>query len=158
MQQIKICPDCTTEYFAHVECCADCGAVLLHPEENSTVQEERKKCRDKALENPVAVSEGDLKWMDELFNVLIDSGIPCLLNSDAGCNKGCCGDKYRLQVSAKDAERANERIQEYYAEIHPEIQTSKEMMSQGKCPACGSPVRPDTVECPDCGLTLLIIE
>jgi hypothetical protein len=158
MPQIKICPDCTTEYFAHIESCADCGAVLLSPEENRSVQEERKQCRERALENPVVVSEGDLKWMDELFNVLIDSSIPCLLNTDAGCNKGCCGDKYRLQVSAQDAERANERIQEYYAEVHPEIQASKEMMSQGKCPACGSPVNPDTVECPDCGLTLLIIE
>jgi hypothetical protein len=61
-------------------------------------------------------------------------------------------------VSSKDAERANERIEEYYMEIHPEIRASREMMSQGKCPACGSPVNSGAAECPDCGLTLLITE
>jgi len=158
MPQIKICPDCATEYFQHIECCADCGTVLLLPDENKKAQEEKERLKDKALENPVVVREGDLKWMDELFNVLIGFSIPCAVNADTGCNKGCCGDKYRLLVSSKDVEKANERIEEYYMKIHPEIQGSKEMISQGKCPACGSPVGSDAVECPDCGLTLLIIE
>jgi len=61
-------------------------------------------------------------------------------------------------VSSQDAEKASERIEEYCAELHPELQASREMMGRGKCPACGSPVSPDAVECPDCGLTLLIIE
>ena len=43
-------------------------------------------------------------------------------------------------------------------EIHPEIKDSRELITQGKCPACGSPVGSDAVECPDCGLMLLIIE
>ncbi len=158
MTQIKICPDCATEYFPHVENCADCGAVLLFPEENKRVQEEKKRCMDKALENPVVVREGDLKWIDELFHVLIDSSIPCVVHVDTGCKKGCSGHSCRLLVSSKDVEKANERIEEYYMKIHPEIQASKEMISEGKCPACGSPVGSDAVECPDCGLTLLIIE
>lgn len=158
MTQIKICPDCSTEYFAHIENCADCGAVLLFPEENRKMQEERQRCREKSFENPVIVREGSLKWMDELYAVLINAGIPCMVNADAGCNKGCCGDTCRLLVSAQDAEKANEHIEEYYAEMHPEIKASRELMSQGKCPACGSPVESDTVECPDCGLTLMIID
>jgi hypothetical protein len=158
MPQIKICPECATEYYPHIENCADCGAVLLSPEENRIVQEEKKRCMDKALKNPVVVRTGDLKWMDELFNLLVDFNIPCVVNADTGCNKGCCGDPYRLLVSSQDVERANERIEEYYAAIHPEIQGSKEKISQGKCPACSYPVGSDAVECPDCGLTLLIIE
>ena len=158
MQQIKICPDCATEYFPHIETCADCGAVLLSPEENEKAAEEKARLKDKALENPVVVRQGELKWMDELFNVLIDFSIPCVVNADTGCNKGSCGSTFRLLVSSKDVEKANGRIEEYYMEIHPEIQASTEMISQGKCPACGSPVGTDTVECPDCGLTLIIIE
>lgn len=158
MTQIKICPDCATEYYQHIECCADCGVVLLSPEEIKMAQEEKKRLKDKALENPVVVREGDLKWMDELFNVLIDFSIPCAINADTECKKGCCGETYRLLVSSKDVEKANERIEEYYMEIHPEIQSSKEMISQGKCPACGSPVSTDAVECPDCELPLIIIE
>ncbi len=158
MTQIKICPDCETEYFPHIENCADCGAVLLLPEENKKVQEEKRQLKDKALENQVVVREGDKKWIEELYQVLIDSDIPCLITADAGCNKGCRADTRRLLVSSQDVEKANELIEEYYSEVHPEVQASKVMVSQGKCPACGSPVGSDSVECPDCGLTLIITE
>lgn len=155
---IKICPYCETEYNPHVETCADCGTVLLSPEEIRRKKEEREQCMEKLLENPVIVREGDLKWMDELFEALVDSGIPCVVNSNAGCKKGCCGEKFQLMVSAKDAERARERIEEYYAEIDPEIHASNQLMRQGKCPACATPVDDNVVECPDCGLTLIIME
>ena len=160
MSQTKICPDCRTEYYPHIECCADCGTLLISPDENKIVQEEKKRCSDKDLGDPVAVAvrAGSLKWIDELFKVLIDSGIPCVVNADAGCNKGGCRDTYRLLVSPENVEKANERIEEYCMEIHPEIKDSKELISQGKCPACSCAVDSDAVECPDCGLALLIVE
>lgn len=158
MTQIKICPDCSTEYFPHIQLCADCDSALLTPEENKKLQEEKKRRMDKSPENAVVVREGSLIWMNELYDILIDSNISCVVNSDAGCKKGGCGETYRLFVSLQDAEKANERIEEYCAELHPELQASREMMRLGKCPACGSTVSPDAVECPDCGLTLLIIE
>jgi hypothetical protein len=157
MPQIKICPDCKTEYFPHIENCADCGSALLLPEENERLQEERKQCREKILDNPHVIREGDLKWIDELYNVLIDSSIPTAVEVDT-CKKGCSGHPYRLLVSASDAEKAGELIEEHCMKVHPEIRASREMINEGKCPACGSPVGPDTVECPDCGLTLLITE
>lgn len=158
MQQIKICPECETEYFPQIQQCADCGADLLWPDKFKIVQEERKRLKDTVLENKVAVREGDKQWIGELYDVLIDSGIPCVITADAGCSKGCSPDTRKLLVTAHDAERANARIEEYYAEVHPEIQASKEMVSQGKCPACGSPVDPAAIECPDCGLPLIIVE
>ncbi|MBW2555103.1 MAG: hypothetical protein JRE20_13395 [Deltaproteobacteria bacterium] len=159
MSQTKICPDCRTEYYPHIECCADCGALLISPDESKMVQEEKKRCSDKDVGDQVqVVRAGSLKWIDELFNVLIDSGIPCVVNTDAGCNKGGCRDTYRLLVSPENVEKANERIEEYCMEIHPEIKDSKELISQGKCPACSCAVDSEAVECPDCGLTLLIIE
>jgi hypothetical protein len=158
MTQIKICPDCNTEYFPHIENCADCGVHLVSPEELSKVQEDKKRCMEKVLDNGVAVKEGELKWMDELYHVLIDSGIPCTVTADTGCKKGCCGNPYRLIVSSRDAEQAVMKIEEYHRKIHPELESSEKMLSQGKCPACASPVDSGSVECPDCGLTLLIIE
>ncbi len=158
MNRNKICPECATEYLPHVEKCADCDAVLLLHEEYRSVQEERKRLTEKAIRNAVVVREGDLKWLDELCNVLIDAGIPCIVTSDTSCNKGCCGDKWRLIVSKEDVERAKERIEEYFMEMHPEIRASNELASQGKCPACGSPVIAGANDCPDCGLKLVIIE
>lgn len=158
MERIKICPDCATEYFPNIDRCADCGTVLLLPEEIRLAHEEKERCAEKALENPVVVREGDLAWMDELFNVLIEAGIPCAVIDEAGCNKGCCGGTYRLIVSSQDAEKADEQIEDYFEQIHPESQVSREMVQQGKCPACGSPVNSGATECPDCGLPLLLIE
>jgi hypothetical protein len=158
MPQVKICPDCGAEYFPHIEHCADCAVPLLLPEEHKRVQEERKQCREKTLESPVVVKEGDLNWLDELYNVLIDSSIPSVIHADTNCKKGCSGHPYQLLVSASDAEKANELIEEHYVKVHPEFRESRERITEGKCPACRSPVQPDTVECPDCGLTLLIIE
>lgn len=153
----KICPECEIEYFPHVEKCADCGAVLLLPEEYEEAKEEKARLMEQSVENEVAVREGDLNWMSELYSVLIDAGIACTVRSDAGCRKGSCGSKHRLVVSPGDAERAQERIEEYFAEMHPEIAESRELMKEGKCPACGSPVAAGARECPDCGLPLVII-
>ncbi|RJR14624.1 MAG: hypothetical protein C4581_13730 [Nitrospiraceae bacterium] len=157
MMNIKICPDCGTEYFSHIRDCADCGTVLLLPEENKNLQEERKRCKDKLLEKPVVVREGDLDWLNELYNVLIDASIPCVINVDR-CIKGCGTHPHQLLVSETDAVRANEIIEEYFMSLHPEMQASNKIRECDECPACGTPVNSDSVECPDCGLRLLIIE
>lgn len=157
MNSNKICPDCKAEYFPHVETCADCGAVLLLHEEYGRAQEERMRVMAAAIENAVAVREGDLKWLRELSGVLVDAGIPCTIAPKADCAKGCQS-TYLLIISSEDLERAQERIAEYFMEIHPELRASHALISQGRCPACGSAVGADDKECSDCGLTLLIFE
>ena len=158
MNRNKICPDCEVEYLPQIEKCVDCGAVLLLHEEHQRAQEERKRVAAKAIENAVMLRKGDLKWLRELSNVLIDSGIPCTITSDSGCNTYRCGEKLRLVVAAEDFVRAHERIEEYFRELHPELRASHELAKQGNCPACGSPVGSDANECSDCGLMLVVIE
>jgi hypothetical protein len=158
MNRNKICPDCEVEYLPHIEKCADCGTVLLLHEEHKRTQEETKRLAARAIENSAVVRKGDLKWLGELSNVLIDAGIPCMVISEPGCNKGRCGDKCQLIVDAEDLERAQERIEEYFRELHPELRASHELAKQGKCPACGSPVGTSDNECSDCGLMLVVIE
>jgi len=158
MNQNKICPDCQSEFLPHIEKCSDCGALLLTFEEHRKAEEGKKLIAEKIVQNTVVVREGDLNWMNELRTVLIDTSIPCAVHSDAGCKKGCCGAACRLLVSSEDLERARERIEEYYMEVSPEFRASKELISEGKCPACGLPVGTDERECRDCGLPLLIVE
>jgi len=158
MNRNKICPDCEVEYLPHIEKCADCGALLLLHEEHKRAQEERKQLAARAIENSAVVREGDLKWLGELSNVLINSGIACAVTSEAGCNKGHCRDKFLLIVAVEDLERAQERIEEYFRELHPELRASHELAKQGKCPACGSPLGISDNECSDCGLMLVVIE
>jgi hypothetical protein len=158
MNTNKICPDCECEYLQHIHKCADCGAVLILHEEHRSRQEEQKKLMEKAIKDAVVVREGDLKWLGELYHVLIASGIGCSVQAEACCKKSCRNDNYRLLVESANHERALERIEEYFAEMHPEIRASRELINEGKCPACGSPVGRDARDCRDCGLPLLIIE
>ncbi|MDH4231727.1 MAG: zinc ribbon domain-containing protein, partial [Nitrospirota bacterium] len=117
-----------------------------------------KRIEEMALANMAVVREGDMDWLRELREVLIDAGIPCAVYSDAGCKKGCCGGECRLVVSSDDLERARERIEEYYMEVSPEFRASHDLLEEGRCPACGSSVAAGDRECRDCGLPLLIIE
>lgn len=158
MNSNRICPDCHEEYLPHIEKCADCGALLVSFQEYEKAEKEKKRLMEKSIENEVTVRDGDLKWLGELYTVLIEAGIPCTVRSDALCTKSCCGDKCRLVVAPEDVERAHERIESYFIEKHPEARTSSEMAGEGKCPACGSPVDPGDRECPDCGLLLVIVE
>jgi hypothetical protein len=158
MNRNKICPDCEVEYLPHIEKCADCGSVLILHEEHKRAQEERQRMAAKAIENAAVVRKGDLKWLGELSDVLIDAGISCTVTAEAGCNKGHCRDKFLLIVDRGDLARAQERIEEYFRELHPELRDSHELAKQGKCPACGSPVGAGENECSDCGLMLVVIE
>jgi len=158
MNQNKLCPVCQSEYLHHIQKCVDCGADLLLPEEQRKAQEEKKLLGDKALENGAVVREGDLDWMTELREVLVHAGIPCKLHSELNCKKGCCGDKFQLVVSPDNLDRAQQKIEEYFMAINPELLTANELIKEGKCPACGFPLATDERECPECGLSLLIIE
>jgi hypothetical protein len=155
---MKVCPDCACEYHPHIEQCVDCGVSLISREESVRRQEERRRLMEMPLETPVVIREGDVKWMGELHEMLIASGYSCRMHSDPGCQKGCGGNTCQLLVSHRDAEGAHERIEEYFAEVHPEVRASQELISEGKCPACGSSVDSAAAECPDCGLTLFVVE
>jgi uncharacterized OB-fold protein len=154
----KICPECETEYLPNMETCADCGEKLLLYEEYRNHQEQRRRLAEQAVSDSVVVRKGDPKWIDELRNVLINSGIPCAIDTEDGCNKRCCGGEWRLMVDKEDLEKAQSRIEDYFREIHPEAKVSSDLESQGKCPACGYSLSPDAEECPDCGLQFVIDE
>jgi len=107
--------------FPHVEKCADCGAALLLPEEFRKVQEERKRVEETTLANMVVVREGDMDWLRELREVLIDAGIPCAVQSDAGCKKAVAGLRAGWWSPQMTLERARGSNREYYMEVSPEF-------------------------------------
>lgn len=153
---IKLCPKCGSEYYAHISVCADCGVPLIMPEE---VEKERNKKPDTAAplhDEWVAIREEGKEGIRELSDVLSRNGIFYKIVLAPGCSTGKCGCRYLLLTAKGDALAAHDCIEEFHTQKYPEIKTSQEWELQGKCPACGYSVSPDTEECPDCGLLLII--
>lgn len=155
-EKIKLCPKCESEYYAHISVCADCGISLVMSEE---IEKERNKKSDIPAplhEELVTIREEGKEGIRELSDLLSRNGIFCKIVLAPGCSTGKCGCRYLLLIPKKDVPAAHECIEEFYTQKYPEIKTSQEWESQGRCPACGYCVGPDTRECPDCGLLFII--
>ncbi|MEK6635076.1 MAG: hypothetical protein AABY38_01855, partial [Planctomycetota bacterium] len=100
--------------------------------------------------------EEEKEGIRELSDLLSRNGISSKIALAPGCSTGKCGCRYLLLTTKTDARTAHDCIEEYHIQKHPEIKTSREWETEGKCPACGYCVSPDTKECPDCGLLLII--
>ncbi len=158
-ENIKCCPECGSEYYAYIATCADCDVPLILPEEAEKEQmKERSKKPHRAVTSHdewVAVREDAIEGIRELSDFLSGEGIFCKVMLAPGCSTGKCGCRYLLLTAREDAPVAHNCIEEFYARKHPEIKTSQEWESEGRCPACGYCVGHGTKECPDCGLRLM---
>lgn len=153
MTQVKVCPGCGVEYYAHVTDCADCGVPLMYPGEIQAKITAAYR-GDEWLE----IRHDAKGWVQELSDMLSDQGVPSRVELVEGCRPGQCGAQYRLLVPEDAAEDAAHMINEYFVRMHPEAGQSDKWASEGKCPACGHLVDADMKECPDCGLSLSVEE
>ncbi len=155
-ENVKICPKCESEYYAHISLCADRGILLIMPEE---VEKERKKKPDIPASHHdelVTIREEGRESVRELSDLLLRKGLFSKIVLAPGCSTGKCGCRYLLLTTKGNALAAHNCIEEFHTQKYPEIKASQDWESQGRCPACGYSIRADTKECPDCGLLLII--
>lgn len=158
MEQIKICPECREEYYAHISECHDCEVPLRWPEEVEKNSIEIENHTEEIVETGAVIKEDRQEWIMELKDMLLEKNVPSLMRACSGCSPGKCNSSYQLLVKKDDIDRANALIAEYFLHIHPEIKESVEWQKEGRCPACGHQVGSDSKECTDCGLLLVIEE
>lgn len=146
--QVKICPQCGAEYYAHITTCKSCDVELIFPHERE--EYERK------LPNPegelVCVEEGNYQRIMELATALTNAGIePSVFKFSA--EKGCAskGD-FGLFVHQNIAEETAKIIDEFWHKLYPELKEIEDRLSKGLCPACGAALMGSTNVCPECGL------
>lgn len=155
MEQVKLCPECGEEYYAHISECNDCEVLLKWPEEIAKKNIEETQV-ESLSESGEVIKEDRMALIKELNKMLLKSGVPSKMVTCDGCDTGKCGTTYQLLVNKNDTEQANKLIDEYFLEIHPEIKESVEWGNEGRCPACGYHLGIDTEKCPDCGLLIVI--
>ena len=156
----KLCPQCNTEYFSHIEECADCRVPLKDSHEIEKEDLEKERFYSGAGGEIVPVKEGSGPWLKELRLVLFDAGIESCISLSPGCKPGNCGSSSLLFIAKKDYEVAEKCMKDYYLSTHPESSDLNDLSDENEdnCPACGHHAPHGVEECPDCGLALVFDE
>ncbi len=151
-EDVKICPGCGSEFFAHIERCGRCDLPLVRPGEERPVAAET----DDGDGSLVILESGALVDMKWLCGKLQKAGFrPQVLNLSDGCSGGCCSsDGYGIFVEEAFAASAMSKLEEISLKASPELAGMNEQISAGKCPACGANISFSLHTCPDCGLSL----
>lgn len=149
-EDVKVCPQCKAEYYAHVEVCKSCEVPLVHPEELN-----RKKNLPKAEGDLVCIIEAPYDVIKDLSAGLERAGIECeVLNvgDPASCSTP---NTFGIFVHQSIFPEAVSALKETYYKIYPELKGTEERYREGLCPACGADVKDAWEMCPECGLNLL---
>ena len=104
----------------------------------------------------VSIREDSLKTINEIADRLTDADIPNQVNLAPGCSTGSCSLRYIVVVPQEQVPLGIKIVEDYFLQLHPELQKSRELEEQGKCPACGYDNGHDARVCADCGLALII--
>jgi len=145
---VKICPECGAEFFAHATTCNKCEVTLIPPGQKPQKRTLPQAQGDGGL---VAIMNGPIDRLRELSTELDFIGIENkVLNSGGACST----DSYSLFVPASLANVALGAIEDFKIRIYPELRQAEERFLNGQCPACGADVSSNPAECPDCGLNL----
>ena len=170
---IKICPQCDAEYFAHAETCSSCEVPLVLPGEapapakhaHSHDSGNGHDHEDSGIDWPGGPSdvlmEAPLKILEEMGTVLNENRMPYEIfqkvdEKEVEDEKSCQAKapEYAIVVPKANMEESIRITEEHWYKLHPEQVESDKRTSKGQCPGCAADLKGSVTECPDCGLNL----
>jgi hypothetical protein len=157
---VKLCPACGEEYLPTVERCVDCDVPLVH--EGETRQDlapaEAGALPDAGTEDLILLREAEAAWARRLAESLGRAGVPCRVAPIPAADgaRAAWSGRFGVFVRPADKARAREvdaaRLREQLPDLDGDVVPGGEEEEVTACPACGSDVAPDAVECRACGL------
>jgi len=157
-EAIKVCPECGEEYTLVAQECADCRVPLVHPEE---LPEEIEPEALPPISELECVRVGPLPWTRAISQGLEAAEIPHRVEPDTRSEAEGGVDPrsfdgqavYGTWVRPEDLDRAGEIDRMIFAHVDESVREQEPATGDETCPACSSPLAPDALECPDCGLS-----
>ena len=152
----QLCPQCRGEYTLAVTTCAKCGVALVAPSQlpDEPVAEEMPPASE--LE---CVRVAPIPWIQALSGALEELGVahrvePATREDAPEGQNADFGDASLFGLYV--AEAAVAAVRELDAQIEAlMVPQEGEALAEGEsdqCPACGSEIAADALECSDCGL------
>jgi hypothetical protein len=158
MASMKVCPRCGEEYVLTASTCVDCGVALGF--EGPVAGAAAPAFDLPAAEDLVAVRHAEVSWIEGLAAALADAGVPSRVELPTAADErrvqgaGMGAIRCTLYVRVQDVASAA-RVDADYARTQvpdlPEDAASAWEEAEA-CPGCETPLAPDAVECPECGL------
>ena len=74
-EKIKLCPECGSEYYAHISACADCGVPLEMPEEIGKKNDNKPDVVAHIHDQWVAIQEKKKKKVQERQKIVLRNTI-----------------------------------------------------------------------------------
>jgi hypothetical protein len=155
----KVCPECRAEHVASAIRCADCDVDLVEAGE--------LPADDAPVDLPPAselacVRVAPLPWIRALSDGLAERGVAHRVEAATdgdvpeGQSAAVFGDAqlFGLYVEEHSAAEARELDSGIAHQVLPGEAPSLEEGEETACPACGTALAADAVECADCGLVL----
>lgn len=162
---IKVCPQCDAEYFAHAEMCSSCEVPLVLPGGGTEHDHSHEGSEIEWPEGPSEVlMEASFEILKDMGNALNKHKLPYEIyekphveghesNKKAkSCQAG--QSEYAIVVPKANMEESIKITEERWYELHPDQREGDQRTSLGQCPACATDLKGATTECPDCGLNL----
>jgi hypothetical protein len=155
-----VCPDCYAEHTLAVTRCADCDIPLVSPGEIAV--DEIAVAEFPPASELECVRVAPLPWIRALSNGLEEGGIAHRVEpareedapegQDAAIFDGAA--LFGLYVLEGDLAAVRELDRAIAVQVLPEDAPPLAEGEEENCPACGSPLSTEGVECGDCGLML----
>jgi hypothetical protein len=148
---LRYCPDCGEEYQPHMTQCIDCGTALKEKLEGAETPPLNAPPEGEALPSLppgdyLRVADGlTAQAVEPVVRLFVAERIPVKVESSG----------YGLILSARSEDRAAVvAILEREGVIPKQSDAPAVAAEGGPCPACGTHIKPGTVECLECGLLL----
>ena len=162
LEEIKVCPNCGTEYYSHIQQCVDCSVDLVYKNNN-----EISSSIDESVEL-VLIRTDEALFIKEFQRKLDEIGIQSIINVEhtpqhkSSHGHFGTGSYYAIYVSKEYEEKARALEHSLWTK-ELEQDNLKQVIILNKennqyCPACNAFVGIDAKECPSCGLFLSVTE
>jgi len=154
----KLCPACRSEYTLVATRCIDCDLELV--DADALAAEEKELQEFPPVSELECVRVAPIAWIRALSGALQQGGVAHRVDAasaaDApeGQRPDVFGDVqlFGLYVKSEHAPAAREIDSAIAAQLLPEEAPALAEGEEEACPACGTALPLDAIECPDCGL------
>jgi hypothetical protein len=159
-RRYKLCPECHEEYMLLATRCAECDVELVHGDELALEEEELEAFP--AASELECVRVAPIAWIRALSEALQQGGVVHRVepagpdDAPEGQRPEVFGDVqlFGLYVRVEHAPTARELDASIAAQVLPEEAPALAEGEEETCPACGTALAADAIECSDCGLRL----